>query len=168
VLQHGLGSGAARTGLLLAIQPVLQTVLAAPGGRLADRVPARRLTMSGLGLTSTGLALVTVTGRAGSYGLLPVALACIGIGTALFVPPNQHAALAAVPPSAFGLAAGLMQTSRLVGQMLSMALAALLLGLLAPHSRADYQHALAVGGLVFLALCLGAFAATARRPVGSA
>ncbi|ANX03248.1 MFS transporter [Immundisolibacter cernigliae] len=168
VLQHGLGSGAARTGLLLAIQPVLQTVLAAPAGRLADRVPARRLTMAGLGLTSTGLALVTVTGLAGSYGLLPVALACVGVGTALFVPPNQHAALAAVPPAAFGLAAGLMQTSRLVGQMLSMALAALLLGVLAPHSRADYQHALAVGGLVFLALCLGAFAATARRPVGAA
>ena len=168
VLQHGLGSGAARTGLLLAIQPVLQTVLAAPTGRLADRVPARRLTMFGLGLTSTGLALVTVTGVAGSYGLLPVALACIGIGTALFVPPNQHAALAAVPPSAFGLAAGLLQTSRLVGQMLSMALAALLLGLLAPRSPADYQHALAVGGGVFLVLCLGALAATARRPVGAA
>lgn len=31
-----------------------------------------------------------------------------------------------------------------------------LLGLLTPHVPADYQHALAVGGGVFLTLCLGA------------
>ncbi len=165
VLQHGVGSGAARTGLLLAVQPVLQTVLAAPAGRLADRVSARRLTITGLCLTSTGLALVSVTGVTGVYGLLPVALACIGIGTALFVPPNQHAALAAVPASSFGLAAGLLQTSRLVGQMASMALAALLLGLLDPHRPADYQRALAVGGAVFFVMCLGALAAASRRPM---
>ncbi|WP_372715573.1 MFS transporter [Immundisolibacter sp.] len=163
-LQHGVGSGAARTGLLLAVQPVLQTLLAVPAGRLADRFPARRLTVSGLCLTCSGLALVTLVGVTGAYGLLPVALACIGIGTALFVPPNQHAALAAVPPSAFGLAAGLMQTSRLVGQMASMALAVLLLGLLQPHSADDYRFALAVSGGVFLVLCLGALVTSARRP----
>ena len=42
VLQHGVGIGAARAGLLMAVQPVLQTLLAVPAGRLADRVPARR------------------------------------------------------------------------------------------------------------------------------
>ncbi|MFZ5492888.1 MAG: MFS transporter [Pseudomonadota bacterium] len=168
VLQQGMGSGAARAGLLMAVQPVLQTVLAAPVGRLADRVPARRLTTAGLTLTSTGLALITLAGITGVLGLLPAALACIGVGTALFVPPNQHAALAAVPPSAFGLAAGLLQTTRLVGQMASMALAALLLGLLAPRSAAEYQHTLAVGGAVFLSLCLGALVAASRRPTGLA
>ena len=164
VLQHGVGSGAARTGILLAVQPVLQTLLAAPAGRLADRLSARRLTISGLCLTSTGLALTSLTGVTGAYGLLPVALACIGIGTALFVPPNQHAALAAVPPSVFGLAAGLLQTSRLVGQMASMALAALLLGLLDPHTPADYRRALAISGAVLFVMCLGALVAASRRP----
>jgi MFS family permease len=164
VLQHGTGAGAARTGLLMAVQPVLQTLLAVPAGRLADRVPTRRLTTTGLSLTSTGLAVVALTGFTGAYGLLPVALASIGIGTALFVPPNQHAALAAVPPSAFGLAAGLLQTTRLVGQMASMALAALLLAALAPQTPAEYQHALWLGGLVFFALCLGALTASAQRP----
>lgn len=165
VLQQGLGSGAARTGLLLAIQPVLQAVLAAPAGRLADRVPARHLTVAGLMLTSTGLLLVALSGLTGIFRLLPAALGCLGVGTALFVPPNQHAALGAVPPSAYGLAAGLMQTSRLVGQMASMALAVLLLGLLEPHTAADHQRALAVAGVVFLGLCLAALAAAARRPL---
>ncbi|HCO43774.1 MFS transporter [Immundisolibacter sp.] len=165
VLQQGMGSGAARTGLLLAVQPVLQTVLATPAGRLADRLPARYLTVGGLVLTSTGLALVTLVGVTGVYGLLPVALGCIGVGTALFVPPNQHAALGAVPPSAFGLAAGVMQTARLVGQMASMALAVLLLGLFEPLSATDHRHALTAAGAVFLALCLGALTAAARRPV---
>ena len=164
VLQHGAGSGAARTGLLLAIQPVLQTVLAVPAGRLADRLPTRRLTVAGLSLTSSGLALTALAGAGGWLGLLPLALACIGVGTALFVPPNQHAALAAVPPSAFGLAAGLLQTTRLVGQMASMALAVWLLGVLAPQRPADYRHALALAGLAFFVLCLGALLATARRP----
>lgn len=168
VLQHGVGTGAARAGLLMAVQPVLQTLLAVPAGRLADRVPARRLTTAGLALTSTGLGLITLTGITGVLGLLPAGLACIGIGTALFVPPNQHAALAAVPPSAFGLAAGLLQTTRLVGQMASMALAVLLLGLLAPQSPADYQRTLAMGGAVFMALCLGALAAASRRPAQAA
>jgi MFS family permease len=161
VLQQGLGSGAARTGLLLAIQPVL----AAPAGRLADRVPARHLTVTGLTLTSTGLALVALSGLTAIFHLLPVALGCLGVGTALFVPPNQHAALGAVPPSAYGLAAGLMQTARLVGQMASMALAVLLLGLFEPQTAADYQRALAVAGAVFLGLCLAALAAAARRPL---
>jgi MFS family permease len=165
VLQQGLGSGAARTGLLLAIQPVLQAVLAAPAGRLADRVPARHLTVTGLTLTSTGLALVALSGLTAIFHLLPVALGCLGVGTALFVPPNQHAALGAVPPSAYGLAAGLMQTARLVGQMASMALAVLLLGLFEPQTAADYQRALAVAGAVFLGLCLAALAAAARRPL---
>lgn len=165
VLQHGVGTGAARAGLLMAVQPVLQTLLAVPAGRLADRVPARRLTTAGLALTSTGLGLVTLAGITGVLGCLPAGLACIGVGTALFVPPNQHAALAAVPPPAFGLAAGLLQTTRLVGQMASMALAVWLLGLLAPHSPADYLRTLAVGGAVFMVLCLGALAAASRRPV---
>lgn len=164
VLQHGADSGAARTGLLLAIQPVLQTVLAVPAGRLADHVPTRRLTVAGLTLTSSGLALTALAGAGGWLGLLPLALAFIGVGTALFVPPNQHAALAAVPPSAFGLAAGLLQTTRLVGQMASMALAVWLLGVLAPQRPADYRLALAVAGLAFFVLCVGALLASARRP----
>ena len=151
----------------MAVQPVLQTLLAVPAGRLADRVSTRRLTTTGLSLTSTGLAVVVLTGFTGAYGLLPVALASIGIGTALFVPPNQHAALAAVPPSAFGLAAGLLQTTRLVGQMASMAFAALLLAALAPQTPAEYQHALWLGGLVFFVLCLGALTASAQRPAAA-
>ena len=99
-------------------------------GRLADRGRARWLGPLGLGLAAAGLGLLGLIGVGTSLLQIAVWLAVSGIGQGLFLSPNTSAVMSAVPPDQSGTASGLIATTRVVGQALSVAIAgALFMGL---------------------------------------
>jgi hypothetical protein len=56
------------------IQPVVQAIFSPFGGKLSDKVEPRIVASSGMILTVTGLAMVTLLGEAASLNLVAASL----------------------------------------------------------------------------------------------
>ena len=110
-----------RSGLLLTPYPLALAAVAPIAGRLADRVGSRWLAPLGLALASAGLMLLATVGPDTSVPDLAWRLAVSGIGQGLFLSPNSRTIMGSVPPAQSGTASGLIATTRVVGQSLSVA-----------------------------------------------
>lgn len=129
-LQYAKGLSPQAAGLLLMAQPVMMALFSPLAGRLSDRIEPRLLASAGMGLTVLGMAvfarLEPETGLAGIVATLML----LGFGFALFSSPNMSAIMGSVSKAKYGIASGAVATMRLVGQMLSMAMATVVLALL--------------------------------------
>ncbi len=126
-----------QAGLLLTPLPLTFALLSPFTGSLADRIGTRWLTVGGLALACLGLVLVSQLNSMSSLWEMLWRLACVGLGQALFLAPNDSALMGSLPREQQGIAAGFMQTSQIVGQSSGVALAgaifALAGGALAGH-----------------------------------
>jgi EmrB/QacA subfamily drug resistance transporter len=129
-LQYIRGFSPQNAGAILLSMPVMQAVLSPFVGRLSDRVKPQILAAVGMGTTSVGLALFTLIADDTSLLFLIVTLMICGTGLALFAAPNSNAVMSSIHSGSYGLASGTMQTMRLIGQNLSLAVAALIIALL--------------------------------------
>lgn len=170
-LQYVKGLSAQAAGLVLVVQPVLMTVVSPFAGRLSDRVPSRVLASLGMGLTAAGLGLLCALTAATPLWFALVCLALLGCGFGLFSSPNTNAVMAVVEKRHYGVASASLGTMRLSGQMLSMAIAMLLLAAfvgrvaITPLLREPLVAAIRAAFAVFGVLCvLGTFASLARDP----
>ncbi len=115
-LELALGYPAQRTGLLLAVSPVLGGIVAPFSGSLSDRFGSRIISLIGLLLMVVGCLLIsTFDGRLTELGYI-VRIAPFGIGLGMFQSPNNSAILGSVPKERLGIASGLMSLSRTLGQ----------------------------------------------------
>lgn len=99
-------------------------MLASPvAGRLALRIPLRRLAATGLVITvvSLGAMALTVAPDRG-YPLLPAQLFAVGIGSGLFLAPNSSSIMARVPAARRGIANGVRSMIQNTGYLTSTAL----------------------------------------------
>ena len=96
-LEGALDVGSGRTGLELAVMPVFLGLVAPFAGRLADRLGARPLTMTGMVIVAVTLSVLAVS-RPGQV-MLVVGLALVGIGLGLFTPSNNAAIMSSAPKS---------------------------------------------------------------------
>ena len=119
--------------MVLMAQPVVMAIFSPLAGRLSDRVEPRLPATGGMAITALGMAVFTqlhthssVTGIVGNLVLL-------GFGFALFSSPNMSAIMGAVAKKDYGIASGAVATMRLLGQMVSMAIATAVLALLVGH-----------------------------------
>jgi EmrB/QacA subfamily drug resistance transporter len=110
-------------GLMLTPYSIALAFASPISGRLADRGKARLLGPLGLGLAAAGLGLLATTGTGTSLALVVLGLAVSGIGQGLFLAPNTRAVIGAVPTEQSGSVSGLIATTRVVGQALSVAIA---------------------------------------------
>jgi hypothetical protein len=87
-------------------------------------------------------------------------LVLLGTGFALFSSPNMNAIMGAVEKRYYGLASGAVATMRLLGQMLSMAIATVVLSLIigrqaiTPENYQLFLHSIHIIFLIAAALCL--------------
>jgi EmrB/QacA subfamily drug resistance transporter len=138
-LQQVLGYSPIKAGL--AFLPMTLCIVAGStfASRAVIRIGAKPLLVTGMLLQAVGLLLFTRVAVDGSYlhdMLVPSLLVAIGIGLA-FVPATISA-VAGVEPREAGLASGLVNTSRLFGGALGLAiLAALATG----RTNSDLHHA---------------------------
>jgi len=168
-LQDVKGMTARQAGFLLALQPVIMAVFSPLTGRLSDRIEPRRLASAGMGISAAGLFMFAFLTAGAPLGIVAAGLALLGFGFALFSSPNTNAVMSSVDRGAYGVASATLGTMRLTGQMLSMGLAMLIMGLtmgsssITPERFPAFLGGMRLAFIVFSALCaLGVFASHAR------
>lgn len=119
-LQVLRGLSPVQSGLILAVQTLVQALLSPLAGHLSDRISPRILSSTGLGISACSLAALVLLDQ-GTSLVLPVAtLAVLGLGLALFSTPNNNSVLAAAGHRHVGTASTTIANMRIVGQILSM------------------------------------------------
>jgi EmrB/QacA subfamily drug resistance transporter len=160
-LQYIKGQSPQGTGLILVVQPVIMAVVSPWAGRLSDRVQPRLLASLGMGLTVVGLGLLAALHRSTPLWYIVADLVILGVGFGLFSSPNMSAIMGAVERKHYGIAAGAVSSMRLLGQMLSMGLAAMALSLfigpvrITPAAFARFMEAVRVTFVVFALMGVG-------------
>ena len=139
-LQYIKGLDPREAGLLLVVQPVFMALTASFSGRLSDKYPSGVLASIGLGIIAAGLVLlVLINGETGN-GYLIVSLSFLGIGFGLFSSPNTSSVMSSVERKDLGIASATVATMRLTGQMVSMAIATLIIHLFIGKSAISVQN----------------------------
>lgn len=156
-------------GAILITQPLMMAIMAGFSGRLSDKVDSRILSSLGMGIIVIGLVLLSLVDIDTTKTFLIVALAILGSGFGLFASPNTNAVMSSVEKKYLGVASGINSTMRMTGQLISMAIAALVIHVYVGEKKIDaetipqFMITLKIIFIVFAILCfLGVFASLAR------
>jgi MFS family permease len=169
--EHAVGLGTARSGLELMAFPVAFGLVAPFAGRVADRVGARPLCVSGMALVA--VALVLLGALRPSTGWFLLLLVCIGVGMGLFVSPNNASIMGAAPEQQAGMASGVLNMTRGLGTALGLAVTATVFTVAGGDivrrggAAADAAHAFSVTAYVLAGIAAGAGAVAASRSAGA-
>ncbi len=164
-LERALGAGTARSGLELMAMPLAFGIVAPLAGRLADRVGARPLTVSGMTIVAVGLAVMGAV-RPDTAGFL-LLLAAIGVGLGLFTSPNNASIMGAAPSQQAGMASGVLNMTRGTGTALGLALTGtVFVAVGGDTGAANAQHAFRVTAYVLAAIAAAAGVVSAFRSNG--
>jgi EmrB/QacA subfamily drug resistance transporter len=177
-LIHPCGYSVDEVGLFMMVPFVFVFFVSPVSGSLYDRFGSRILCTVGMTILSVALFSLS-TLRCGETPF-PIfwRLALVGLGVAVFLPPNSSAALTAVPPQRRGIAAGTVAAARNLGMVMGVALAGAIFntcfhmlsgGLtlkvyrpeLLPVFMSSFHYAIGAGGVVAL---IGAILAVLRGP----
>ena len=125
-LVHPSGFSMNKAGYIMVTPFVFLFFVSPFSGALSDRIGSRMLCTLGMVVMMVGL--FSLSRLSPSSSIFPVCwrLALVGIGTAIFIPPNSAAAMSAIPPERRGVAAGTVATARNLGMVLGVALAGLI------------------------------------------
>lgn len=168
-LQLGQGLDPQSAGTILIAQPVVMALLSPLAGKLSDRVEPRIVASVGMGVTVVGLLLLSFLGQATSLVFVVISLAVLGVGFALFSSPNTNAVMSAVDRKQYGIAAALLGSMRLNGQILSMVLVALILEAHIGRQQItsallpEFIASLRIAFLIFVLLCSAGVLASLTR-----
>ena len=122
-LIQGRGLSVSQAGLLMTIQPAIMTISAPLSGILSDRIGTRRLATLGMALLCAGLFLLSRLNPESSMTYVGGGMGLAGLGTGIFVAPNNSALMGAAPKHRQGLAAGVLATARNAGMVLGIGIA---------------------------------------------
>jgi EmrB/QacA subfamily drug resistance transporter len=171
-LQYVKGLTPQAAGMLMLSQPVVMAVTSPFAGRLSDRVQPRIVATTGMALSTAGLIALSFIGAGAPLALIVCILMVCGLGFGLFSSPNTSAIMGSVERKHYAVASATTGVMRLIGQMLSMGIAALIIAMrvgeveITPAQHPAFLAAFRIGFLVFSALCIaGMFASFARGNV---
>jgi EmrB/QacA subfamily drug resistance transporter len=132
-------------GLKLAIVPISIGIVAPVAGALADWIGTRLLSVVGMAICFVALLALTWVVRepvanlwTGFFGLV-----AFGIGLGVFIAPNNHATIAAVPASLASVAAVTLNLTRILGTVAGVASASAMLSWQIQVSRGSTERRLA-------------------------
>jgi len=126
-LQYIIGLSPRDAGMLLVVQPGLMAIVASFSGKLSDRIQPGRIASAGMVVITAGLVLLLFLKEDTSTVYLITSLFLMGTGFGLFSSPNTNAIMSSVDKPQLGTASATVATMRLTGQMVSMALATLVI-----------------------------------------
>ena len=153
-LQNVLKMSALMAGIALLPAVAPTPFIAAPVGKLADRVSARPLMLSGLAATAIATLWIAVAVTWDQYSVLVPAMVVWAIAQPFLFMPGQRAVLNAVPADMQGQASGIAMTARLLGGTIGMTICGTLLA-----ATDDYWLVfLAAGFVTLMILAIGWYA----------
>lgn len=168
-LQYVQGLSPQGAGLALIAQPVMMALFSPFAGRLSDRVEPRVIASIGMGITAAGLLLLCTVSAGTSTAFIVGCLTVLGCGFGLFSSPNMNAIMGSVERKHYGIASGSIGTMRLLGQILSMAIATLMFAVfigreqITPEHQPAFIHSVRLALFAFFGLCLcGVFFSLSR------
>jgi MFS family permease len=142
----------------------MMAIFSPMAGRWSDRWEPRLIASAGMSLTALGLLALCFLGPHTPLPAIVATLALLGFGFALFSSPNTNAIMSAIPRRYYGIASGAVATMRLLGQMISMAMATVAFAIVI--GRAEISPANAERFLSSARLCFGTFAALCTAGIG--
>jgi MFS family permease len=158
-----------QAGFILVAQPAMMAVFSPFAGKLSDTIEPRIIASLGMAFTTLGLAPLMTLNNGSSIMFIMTSLLVLGFGYALFSSPNTNAIMGSVDRTSYGLASGSVATMRLLGMMISMAIATVILSLFMGRVQIMPEHyplfikSVRVNFMIFSALCFfGIFASLAR------
>lgn len=122
-------------GIILLIPVIFMALFSAYAGRLSDHIQPRWVVGSGIGFNSIGLVLFTFLDEQISLFLIMIALALAGLGIAFCAAPLIRTSVSAVPQEMTGLASGMIETMRLTGMSISLAISIIIFTLIVGNVR---------------------------------
>lgn len=156
-------------GLILIVQPVVQSLLSPLAGILADRFNAAWLASLGMALCALGLWALGGVGVQTGLWEIGAILALQGLGFALFASPNMIVVMGSVEPRDYSIASSLVATMRTFGMTLSMGVSAVVFGFLlhdrpvAPDTVPEFLASMKIIFAISGALCVaGVFCSLGR------
>lgn len=156
-------------GIVLVAQPIVMAVFSPIAGKLSDMIEPRLIASSGMGISTAGLALLSLFSKETDTYVIVAVLAFLGFGFALFSSPNTNAIMGSVQKRQYGVASASVGTMRLIGQVLSMGIAMIFLALFVgelertPEVADRLMDSYHMSFYVFSILCFfGIFASLAR------
>lgn len=139
-LQYIRGFTPQNAGAVLLSMPVMQAILSPFVGRLSDRTRPQIIAATGMGITALSLSSFIFLTDTTPLPVLIVSLMICGTGLSLFASPNSNAVMSSIDIGSYGVASGTMQTMRLIGQSLSLAMATLIIALLIGRVQIKEEH----------------------------
>lgn len=122
-LISGRGYTPAQAGLILTAQPIIMAIIAPISGSLSDRIGTRIPATFGMSLLAIGLFMLSMLTANTSQNQIILALGIVGLGTGIFISPNNSALMGAAPAQRQGIAAGVLATARNMGMVLGVGMA---------------------------------------------
>jgi len=138
-LQQFRGLSPAQAGTVMTAQPVAMVAVAALAGWLSDRVGTRGPATAGMLVTAFGLWLIGHAGAMTPLKAVMIFLAAVGLGSGLFVPPNNSSIMGAAPRGHQGVASALLAAARNVGMVMGITLSSTLFSLLQSIAARSYS-----------------------------
>jgi DHA2 family methylenomycin A resistance protein-like MFS transporter len=111
-------------GLELLPMPVSFVIVSQLVGHLTNRLGPRVVMTSGMACMGAGALMLSRIGPATSLVLIGMALFVVGVGLGLNTAPVNGVAVAALPPARSGTASGVLNTARMIGATLGVAILA--------------------------------------------
>lgn len=137
LFQGGLGLSPKEAGLLITPLAVFITVGSIVNGRIVTRVSSPNLMLySGLGFFCVAALMLTRIGAGTPHALVYGAMICAGFGLGHLLPNLTLFAQASVPRPRLGVTTATLQSTRMIGGMLGMAL----IGVLISHTYGHGVH----------------------------
>jgi MFS family permease len=114
-LSRALGLDTALVGLVLSVGPLAAALAGVPGGRLADRFGAQRMTTVGLAAMAAGCFVLSMMPAALGIPGYVAPIVIITVGYALFQTANGSAVMTDIAPHQRGVVSGMLSLSRNLG-----------------------------------------------------
>jgi EmrB/QacA subfamily drug resistance transporter len=159
------GMGTAQAGMLLTIQPLMMAIAAPISGTISDRIRSNLPCSFGMAILAGGTLSLSLIGAQTSLLYIAAAFCATGLGTGVFISPNNSALMGSAPPDRRGIAAGTLATARNVGMVLGVGLSgAVLTTVLVQGSNRTLIDAVGLGlRVATIAAVLGVFVSLVRR-----
>ena len=158
-------------GLVLIVQPAVQTVLSPFAGKLSDKIQPRYIALSGMALIAIILLTITLFIKPdSSLALLVVMLGFLGAGFAAFSSPNTNAIMGSVEKKNYSMASATTGTVRLIGQAFSMGVTTMVISIvfgeqaISPEESASLMKVIHITFFIFAVLsAFGVYILSARE-----